>query len=125
MSVEHDARTAATAEVLQRFNQVFLDHAPAPLAELVAEDCVIERANPGRDGARLTGREACIALWTGIATTPDGFFVLEDVVVMGDRGIILWRFQKGRDEAGAVRGVNVMRVRDGRIVEALGYVKGV
>ena len=115
---------ASTEEVLRRFNQVFLDHEPAPLAELVAEDCIIERANPGRDGARLTGREACVALWTNIATTPDAFFVLEDVIVMGDRGVILWRFQKGRDEAGAVRGVNVMRVRDGRIVEALGYVKG-
>ena len=117
--------TASTEDVLRRFNQVFLDHDPAPLAGLVDEHCVIERANPGRDGARLIGREACVALWTGIATTPDAFFVLEDVIVMGDRGVILWRFQKGQDETGAVRGLNLMRVRDGRIVEALGYVKGV
>jgi len=115
---------ASTEEVLRRFNRAFLDHDPAPLAGLVAEDCVIERAHPARDGARILGREACVALWTEIATTPDSFFVLEDVVVMGERGVILWRFQKERDEAGAVRGVNLMRVRDGRIVEALGYVKG-
>jgi len=114
----------STQEVLRRFNDVFLNHDPAPLVELVAEDCVIERANPIRDGARLVGRTACVALWTGIATTPDSFFVLEDVVVMGDRGVIQWRFQKGQDEANAVRGLNLMRVRDGRIVEALGYVKG-
>ena len=117
-------KTEPTTEVLRRFNEVFLSHDPAALAELVAEDCVIERACPVRDGARLVGREACVALWTEIATTPDAFFVLEELVVTGDRGIILWRFQKGQDEAGAVRGVNVMRVREGRIVEALGYVKG-
>jgi hypothetical protein len=30
----------------------------------------------------------------------------------------------GPDRANSVRGVNLMRVRDGRIVEAQGYVKG-
>lgn len=118
------AVTLSTEEVLRRFNQVFLDHDPAALVALVDEHCVIERAHPARDGARLEGRDACVALWTEIATVPDSCFVLEDAVVMGERGVILWRFQKGRDEASAVRGVNVMRVKDGRIVEALGYVKG-
>jgi hypothetical protein len=37
---------------------------------------------------------------------------------------ILWRFHWGPGRESSVRGVNLMRVRDGRIVEALGYVKG-
>ncbi|HEV7165599.1 MAG TPA: nuclear transport factor 2 family protein [Gammaproteobacteria bacterium] len=114
----------STADVLRRFNDVFLNHDPGPLTELVAEDCVIEGTRPAPDGERFVGREACIARWTQVATTPDTFFVSEDVIVLGDRGILLWRFHRGPDGTSSVRGVNLMRVRDGRIVEALGYVKG-
>ena len=46
----------------------------------------------------------------------------EDVTVLGDRGIIRWRYPWG--EGRLVRGVNLMRVRDGLIVEAQGHVKG-
>jgi hypothetical protein len=114
----------STVDVLRRFNDVFLNHDPAPLAELVAEDCIIENTQPAPDGSRHVGREACIAVWTGIATTPGTWFVPEDLIAMGERGIILWRFHWGPDKAESLRGVNLMRVRDGRIVEALGYVKG-
>lgn len=40
---------------------------------------------------------------------------------MGDSAVIRWRFNFG--DGGSVRGVNLMRVRDGLIVEALGYAK--
>lgn len=114
----------STEEVLRRFNQVFLDHDPAPLAGLVDEHCVIENTTPAPDGARAVGHKACVALWTQIATTPGSFFTPEDLIVMGERGIILWRYHWGPDQASSVRGVNLMRVREGRIIEALGYVKG-
>ena len=122
MAASSAARESDTAAVLQRFNDAFLSHDPAALADLVAEDCVIENTQPAPDGSRNVGREACIALWTGIATAPGTFFELEDVVVLGERGFILWRYHWGAD--GSVRGVNLMRIRNGRIVEALGYVKG-
>jgi hypothetical protein len=70
------------------------------------------------------GRDECVALWRRIATTAGTSFELEDVIVTGDRAIILWRFRWGPGDESSVRGVNLMRVRDGRIVEALGYVKG-
>jgi hypothetical protein len=113
-----------TEAVLRRFNDVFLTHDPSALAELVAEDCVIENTQPAPDGSRHVGREACIALWAGIATSPGTFFELEDVTVLGERGIILWRYHWGPGGESSVRGVNLMRVRNGRIVQALGYVKG-
>lgn len=112
----------ATEAVLRRFNDVFLSHDPAALAELVAADCVIENTVPAPDGSRHEGRAACIALWTEIAVNPGAFFELEDMTVIGDRGIIRWRYHWGEGES--VRGVNLMRVQDGLIVEALGYVKG-
>jgi hypothetical protein len=70
------------------------------------------------------GRDACVAKWTEIATTPGTHFELEDVDVADDRAIIRWRFCWGEGESNSVRGVNLMRVRDGVIVEAMGYVKG-
>lgn len=114
----------ATAEVIRRFNQVFQQHDPAPLADLVAEDCFIENSNPAPDGSRHVGREACLALWGRIATNPGLRFETEEVVVTGDRATIRWRLHWGGQAAESVRGVNLMRVRDGRIVEAFGYVKG-
>lgn len=118
------AQERETAALMQRFNDVFQRHDPAALAELVAEDCVIENTQPAPDGARHVGRDACVALWTRIATAPGTGFDIEDVVVLRDRAIILWRYRWGADDQSSVRGVNLMRVRDDRIVEALGYVKG-
>lgn len=121
MSTEHTVETADdTAAVIQRFNEVFQRHDPSALPALIAEDCVIEDT----DSARYVGREKCVALWEQIATTPRTHFDLEDVAVSGDRAIIRWRFWWGEGEANSVRGVNLMRVRDGLIVEAMGYVKG-
>lgn len=114
-----------TAEIIRRFNDVFLRHDPSTLDDLVAEDCVIENTQPAPNGARQVGRKACVVTWKEIATAPGTHFDLEDVVVSGDRAIIRWRYWWGESEADSVRGVNLMRVREGRIVEAMGYVKGI
>jgi hypothetical protein len=119
-----DAESRETEAVLQSFNQVFLTHDPEPLRELVAEDCIIENTQPAPDGSRHEGKDACIALWTQIATTPGIHFEPEGIVARDDRGEIRWRLVWGPERSDSVRGVNLMRVRNGRIVEAQGYVKG-
>jgi ketosteroid isomerase-like protein len=118
------AQSAETAEIIRQFNDAFLCHDPSALPDLVAKDCVLENTQPAPSGARQVGREACVATWTEIATTPGTHFDLEDVVVTGDRAVIRWRYWWGEGESNSVRGVNLMRVRDGRIIEAMGYVKG-
>ena len=118
-----DAESVRTEAILQRFNDVFLSHNPAALPDLVADDCVIENTQPAPDGARHEGKDACVALWTQIATAPGVHFEPESIIARGDRGEIRWRLVWGPDHASSVRGVNLMRVRDGRIVEAQGYVK--
>ena len=112
-----------TAEVIRRFNDAFQRRDAAVLPELVAEDCVMESIQPAPDGIRYEGREACLAFWQALATDPNSSFDLEDVVVAGDRAIIRWRYRFGDGDASSVRGVNLMHVRHGRIVEALGYAK--
>jgi ketosteroid isomerase-like protein len=122
MATEQDSRSAATAALMERFNAVFLRHDPTALAQMIAEDCVIEKINPAVDGDRCVGREACVALWSGIATAPGTRFDLEETFTMGDRAIIRWRLWS--NDTTSRRGVNLMRVRNGLIVEAMGYVKG-
>jgi ketosteroid isomerase-like protein len=124
MNLDNDVQTTTTAELMRRFNDVFQRHNPAALPDLVAEDCVIENTQPAPNGSRHVGRDACVALWKQIATTPGTHFDLEDVVVAGDRAIIRWRCWWGEAEGNSIRGVNLMRVRQGKIVEAMGYVKG-
>lgn len=120
----NDTQSVQTLQILTRFHQVFRNHDPAALQELVADDCVIENTQPAPDGSRHEGKAACIRLWTGIATNPDLHFENESIAARGDRGEIRWRLKWGPEPGNSVRGVNLMRVRDGRIVEAHGYMKG-
>jgi ketosteroid isomerase-like protein len=118
-----DPESAVTERLLTRFNEVFAKHDPAALAEIVGDDCVIENTNPAPDGARYVGKQACIALWTEIATKQGIHFENEEIFARGDRGELRWRLVWGPAPEDSVRGVNLMRVRDGKIVEARGYVK--
>jgi hypothetical protein len=43
--------------------------------------------------------------------------------VAGDRIVTRWRLWWGEGESQSLRGLNLMRVRNGRIVEAFGYAK--
>ncbi|MER8721453.1 nuclear transport factor 2 family protein [Mesorhizobium sp. M0999] len=121
-SIHPGDHSSQTAEIMRRFNDVFQLHDPSALAELVAQDCVIENTVPAPDGARHAGKEACIDLWSAIATQPGTRFDLEETFVAGERATIRWRyFMAGGN---SIPGVNLMRVADGLIVEAMGYVKG-
>jgi ketosteroid isomerase-like protein len=112
-----------TDEVIRKFNDAFLAHDGTVLSEIVADDCVLENTGPAPDGATYKGHAACVEFWTGIATNKGMWFETENVDILGDRAIITWRLAWGNEKSDSVRGVNIMRVHDGKIVEALGYVK--
>ena len=112
-----------TSEVIRRFNDAFLRHDPSQLDELVGEGCVMETIQPAPDGARYEGRADCLAFWQALAGDRTTQFENEEVTVAGDRATIQWRYRYGAGAADYVRGVNLMRVQDGKIVEALGYSK--
>jgi len=113
-----------TSEVIRRFNDAFQRHDATLLSELIAADCIIENSTPAPNGSRHEGKMACLELWGRLATSPELQFDTEEVLVAGERAVIRWRLRWGEGESKSVRGVNVMRVRDGLIVEALGYSKG-
>lgn len=112
-----------TAEVVDRFNRVFHDHDAAVLPELIGPDCVMEAIQPAPDGARTEGRDACLEFWQALADDRTTRFEPEDVTVAGERATIRWRYRYGDGPADSLRGVTLLRVVDGLIVEALAYSK--
>jgi len=119
-----DDAARGTREVIRKFHEAFDRHDPQAMEDLVADDCVIENTNPAPNGARLVGKAACLANWQGLASSTNAWFVREEVLVVGERATVRWRYCWGADGANSIRGINLMRVRGGRIVEAMGYVKG-
>ena len=113
----------ATADVVARFIAAFRDKDASAIADLVAPDCVMEAMQPAPDGLRVEGFEANVAFWQAMVKDPNGTFEVEDVVVAGDRATNRWRYRFGPGDADTVRGVTLIRVRDGKIAEALGYGK--
>ena len=118
-----DMKPRDTHTVIDLFNQAFQRHRPELLTDLVADECVLENTAPAPDGDRHVGRDACLAVWQGIAADPEGRFDLEEVRILDDHALIFWRYGRGGTVAESVRGVNVMRVVRGQIVEGRGYVK--
>jgi ketosteroid isomerase-like protein len=112
-----------TSQVIDRFNQAFQRHDASLLKDLIAEDCVMESVEPAPNGTRVVGRADNLKFWTNLANNKDGLFEVEDVVVFGDRANIRWRYHFGPGLSQSVRGVTLMRLRDGLIVEALAYSK--
>ena len=110
-----------TADIIRRFNQAFQEHKPEFLKDLVGEDCVMESIQPAPNGTRYEGYDVNLAFWEAMAADRVNRFEVEDTIIMGDRANILWRFHFG--DGGSIRGVSLIRVRDGRIVEALAYSK--
>ena len=102
-----------TAEVIKRFNDSFLERDAAKLVDLVADDCVMESAQPAPNGARYEGYDACLRFWQELIADPEGSFEPEDVLVSGDSATIRWRFRFGEGEESSVRGVTLMHVRGG------------
>ncbi|MET7300957.1 nuclear transport factor 2 family protein [Embleya sp. NPDC005575] len=129
-----NAGTRTTAEVIDRFNDAFTKHDPALLTDLVADVCVMVSVQPAPEGARYEGLDACLGFWQELAADRNTRFAPDEVFVFGDRAVIKWHvtfrngevnevFGDAHAASTSVAGVNLMQVRDGRIVEALGYSK--
>jgi ketosteroid isomerase-like protein len=116
-------QSEVTAEVIRQFNESFRVHDISLLNNLIAEDCVMEAAMPAPNGSITTGKDACIAFWQQLILATDTQFSTEEVTIMGEKAIILWRYQWADGGENSVRGINIMTVKDGLITEALGYVK--
>jgi ketosteroid isomerase-like protein len=110
-------------DVIDRYNEAFRLHEPALLEALIADDCVIEDTSPAPAGARHEGGQACLARWSQLAGDATLDFSPEPADIVGDLAVAPWVLRWGSGEDDWARGVNLIRVRDGKIVEARGYLK--
>jgi ketosteroid isomerase-like protein len=121
-----NSATDATLAAVDAFNTAFNRHDVDAVMALMTEDCVFETTGPAPDGKRCEGQASVRAAWEELfAVSPTDAFTAEEIFASGDRCVVRWRFQwNAADPAGHVRGVDVIRVRDGKVAEKLAYVKG-
>jgi ketosteroid isomerase-like protein len=111
-----------TQAAVDRFNAAFNAHDLDAVMALMTSDCVFEDTEPAPDGTRYTGAEAVRAAFEALfRASPAATFSSEEQFVIGDRAVVRWRYDWGD---GHVRGVDIFRVRDGKVAEKLSYVKG-
>jgi len=112
---------------LARFSSAFGRGDVDAIMALTSDDCVFEATGPAPDGVRHEGATAVREQWEQLfGQTRGPSFTEEETFVAGDRGVLRWRFDWVEDDGapGHVRGVDVLRFRDGQVCEKLSYVKG-
>jgi len=117
---------ARSLDVVQRFNEAFGAGDVDAVMRLMTDDCVFESTSPPPGGERFVGQAAVGNFWRDFfAKTENAHFVAEELFAADDRVVCRWRFTWGSPpDEGYVRGVDVLRVRDGKVAEKLSYVKG-
>jgi len=115
-----------TQTVVEHFNEAFNRHDVDAIMSWMTDDCVFENTRPAPDGTRFVGHSAVRACWEEFfRRSPQAHFDIEELFTAGDRCIVRWRYTWVRDGTpGHVRGVDLFRVRDGKVAEKLSYVKG-
>lgn len=131
MTAQHGAGSALSLEdetraAIARFNAAFAHHDVDGIMAAMTEDCLFDDTPPP-DGEQHCGRAAVRRTWDQFfAGSPNARFETEEMFVAGDRAVVRWRYL-WIDDTGAkghVRGVDIFRVRDGKVAEKLAYVKG-
>lgn len=109
------------AEVVDAFAAAWAAHDLDATLSLVTEDFIFDATGPAPDGKRHVGRDAVRDAWRSIFDDASSSFETEEIFPAGDRVVQLWRYSW---DGGHVRGVDILRVRDGKVAEKLSYVKG-
>ena len=110
-----------TLATIVRFNAAFGRQDVDAVMAQMTDDCIFEDTTPP-DGGRHEGQAAVRAAWTELFTgNPNGAFTTEHAVISGDRATYQWSYDYGE---GHVRGIDLFKVRTGKVAEKFSYVKG-
>jgi ketosteroid isomerase-like protein len=112
--------------VVTEFGKAFARGDVDAVMALMTDDCVFENTYPPPDGERYVGQPAVREFWHRFfADTESPSFETEEIYGIDDHVVSRWRFSWGQAGSdGHVRGVDLIRVRDGKVSEKLSYVKG-
>jgi steroid delta-isomerase-like uncharacterized protein len=123
----HDEVAVAAVALIEQFNKAFNDQDLEAVMALMSDDCLFENTTPLPDGAQHKGKAAVQAAFEAFfQSSPQAHFDIEEVFVAGDRCVARWvyHWRSADGQPGHVRGVDLFRLRDGKIVEKRSYVKG-
>jgi ketosteroid isomerase-like protein len=117
---------ATTIDTVRRFNDAFNRHDVEAVMAAMTPDCIFENTNPPPDGTRYVGAAEVRAYWGKFFHgAPDAVFEAEEIIACGDRCIVRWVYRKMKNgQPWHLRGVDIFRVREGKVAEKLAYVKG-
>jgi steroid delta-isomerase-like uncharacterized protein len=108
---------------VESFNEAFNHRDVDAVMNMVTDDIIFENTS----GGRFVGKEAVRAVLTrAFELMSMGRFETEDLFVAeSDRCVVLWTYIFNREEPehGSVRGVDVFRVREGKVAQKFSYVK--
>ena len=124
---EVQLRDTGAGNPARRFLDAFARHDVDGVMAAMTDDCVFENTWPAPDGERHVGQAAVRRFWERFfRETPSAAFETEEVFASGSRCVVRWlfRWRNVDGTAGHVRGVDLLRVRDGKVAEKLSYVKG-
>ncbi|NIR45807.1 MAG: nuclear transport factor 2 family protein [Gemmatimonadetes bacterium] len=115
-----------TLAVVERFNDAFNRHDVDAVMQAMTEDCVFDSTRPPPDGELFQGQAAVRAFWESFfSQSPQARFETEEIFAAGDRCVVRWVYHWTKEgQTGHVRGVDIFRLRDGKVAEKLSYVKG-
>jgi ketosteroid isomerase-like protein len=127
MSQQVATTTEETLAVIGRFNDAFGRRDVDAVMALMTDDVIFENTSPSPDGTRYGGQADVRQFWNEFfAGSSQSEFEAEDTFAADDRCCIRWIYRWGGagEGSGHVRGVDIFRVRDGKVAEKLSYVKG-
>jgi ketosteroid isomerase-like protein len=113
-----------TERAIDAFNLAFNRHDLAGVMAAMTDDCVFEDTSPP-DGKAYHGQAEVRAAFAGFFdASPDARFEAEDCIILGEHAYVRWTYSWVGAEEGHVRGVDLLRLRDGKVAEKCSYVKG-
>ena len=113
--------SASPIDVVEAFGAAWAAHDLDATLALISDDCVFDATGPAPDGGRHVGPTAIRKVWQPIFDDTTSRFEAEETFAAADRVIQRWRYSWN---GGHIRGVDVFKVRDGKVAEKLSYVKG-
>ncbi len=118
--MQMNERDAALA-LVDTFNTAWGAHDLEATLALVTGDCVFDATGPAPDGVVHVGPDAIRHAWQAIFDDPASRFEVEEVFAVDDRVVQRWLYSW---DGGHIRGVDLFRLRSGKVCEKLSYVKG-
>jgi ketosteroid isomerase-like protein len=108
-------------DVVSVFRQAWSEHDLEKTLAMGTSDCIFDSSAPAPDGTLCRGIEEIRVNWRPIFEDLSSNFEAEETFAVGDRVAQRWIYSWA---GGHIRGVDVFRIRDGKVAEKFSYVKG-